>query len=147
MRGKFYKKVKVQSKAVPDPFPMADGFDENAVFFDLTYEDPEMVEYGMAFTEIAPLLWMRAGCVGRIIEREARDFAVADNYAVLFDYSRMKAFEEAIAGDEAIVTVFVVTDDDHRYANAKKTFPGRDVVRLYESYLHSFQIASEGALS
>ena len=132
---------------VPVPFPMADGFDENAVFFDLTYEDPDMVEFGMAFSEIAPLLWMRAGCKGRIIEQEASDFAVANNYAVLFDYSRMKAFEKAIADNDAIKTVFVVTDDDRRYANAKKMFPGRDVVRLYESYLHSFQIASEGALS
>lgn len=147
IRGKFFKKAKVQSRSVPDPFPMADGFDENAVFFDLTYEDPDMVEFGMAFSEIAPLLWMRAGCKGRIIEQEASDFAVADNYAVLFNYSRLGAFAKAIEDDDAIETVFVVTDDDHRYANAKKMFPGRDVVRLYESYLHSFQIASEGALS
>lgn len=33
---------------------MADGFEENAVFFDLTYEDPDAVELGVAFEEIAP---------------------------------------------------------------------------------------------
>lgn len=147
MRGKFFKKVKVQSKTVPDPFPMADGFDENAVFFDLTYEDPDMVEFGEAFEQVAPLLWMRAGCRGRIIEHEERDFAVADNYAVLFDYAYMKQFADAIESDDSIQTVYVVTDDDRRYANAKRMFSGRDVVRLYESYLHSFEIASEGALS
>ena len=90
---------------------------------------------------------MRAGCKGRIIEDETGDFAIADSYAILFDYPHLKQLVEAIDGNDAIQAVFVVTDDDHRYANAKKAFPGRDVVRLYESYLHSFQIASEGALS
>ncbi|MBQ9059499.1 MAG: hypothetical protein IJ125_09970 [Atopobiaceae bacterium] len=147
MRGKFYKKTKVQSRSVPDPFPMADGFDENAIFFDLTYEDPDMVEFGEAFTDIAPLLWMKAGCKGRIIENEEKDYALADTYAVLFDYAYMNSFSKAVEDNEDITTIFVVTDDDRRYANTKRLFPGRDVVRLYESYLHSFKIASEGAVN
>ena len=146
-RKKLFEKVKEPSYPELANLNLSDGFEENALFFDLTYEDPDMVSFGMAFDEIAPLLWMRAGCRGRIIEHEADDFAIADNYAVLFEYACMNAFSKAIKDNGDISTVFVVTDDDHRFANAKKTFPGHDVVRLYESYLHSFQIASEGALS
>ena len=41
-----------------DPFPMADGFEENVEFFTLTYEDPRVVGADMAFEAIAPLLWI-----------------------------------------------------------------------------------------
>ena len=48
-----------------DEFPMAEGFEENAEFFTLTYETPVAVDHGKAFAKIAPLLWMRAGESGR----------------------------------------------------------------------------------
>ena len=35
---------------------MAEGFEENAEFFTLTYETPVAVNYQTAFTRIAPLL-------------------------------------------------------------------------------------------
>jgi adenine-specific DNA-methyltransferase len=47
-----------------DEFPMADGFEENAEFFTLTYETPVAVSHNRAFERIAPLLWMRAGSEG-----------------------------------------------------------------------------------
>lgn len=50
-----------------DKFPMAEGFDENAEFFTLTYETPVAVSHQMAFARIAPLLWLRAGSQGRRI--------------------------------------------------------------------------------
>ncbi|MBR3160768.1 MAG: hypothetical protein IKF14_16910 [Atopobiaceae bacterium] len=128
------------------PTPMADGLNANVVFFDLTYEDPELIEYGEAFEQVAPLLWMRAGCRGRIIDREISDFDVSETYAILFDYAHLRELSDAIRDRDNVRTVFVVTDDNHRYANARRAFPDRDVVRLYESYLHSFKIASEGAL-
>lgn len=42
-----------------DEFPMADGFDENAELFTLTYETPLAVSHNLAFERVAPLLWMR----------------------------------------------------------------------------------------
>lgn len=130
-----------------DEFPISDGFDENAIFFDLTYEEPDLVELGGAFERIAPLLWMRAGCRGRIIGHETPSFDVADSYAVLFDYPHLNDLVSDLRGNDEVGTVFVVTDDEHRYAAARRALPGREVVRLYESYLRSFQIASEGAIS
>ncbi len=44
-----------------DEFSMADGFEENAEFFTLTYETPVSVSQNRAFSRIAPLLWLRAG--------------------------------------------------------------------------------------
>lgn len=129
-----------------DEFPMADGFEENAIFFDLTYEDPDAVELGVAFEEIAPLLWLRAGSRGRIIEHEQPGFAVADAYAVLFDFSAVQDFVAAVKGCPGIACAYVITDDTARFAGVKAQLPGLDVVRLYENYLQSFKIAAEDAV-
>lgn len=129
-----------------DEFPMADGFEENAVFFDLTYEDPDAVEFGSSFGRIAPLLWLRAGARGGIIERDDEPFSVADAYAVLFDFSHVREFVDAVKGMPDIACAYVVTDDTARYAGVREQLPGIDVVRLYESYLRSFRIAAEDAV-
>lgn len=129
-----------------DEFPMADGFEENAVFFDLTYEDPDAVELGVAFEEIAPLLWLRAGARGRVIEHEEPGYAVSDSYAVLFDFAAVGAFIKALKGNPKVACAFVITDDTARYASVKAQLPGLDVVRLYENYLQSFKIAAEDAV-
>lgn len=129
-----------------DEFPMADGFEENAVFFDLTYEDPDAVELGVAFEEIAPLLWLRAGSRGSIIKHEQPGFAMADAYAVLFDFASVGAFIDAVKQNANIGCAYVITDDTARYASVKAQLPGLDVVRLYENYLQSFKIAAEDAV-
>lgn len=129
-----------------DPFPMADGFDENAVFFDLTYQDPYQVELRRGFQAIAPLLWMRAGCCGPIIRKENNTYAIADTYAVLFHWSAVNAFIKRLEEHSEARTVYVVTDDTTQYTRLCGMLPDRDVIRLYRSYLESFKIASEGAV-
>ena len=130
-----------------DEFPMADGFEENAVFFDLTYENPRMVEFGESFDAVAPLLWLRAGARGRVIDHAQKGFAAADSYAVLFTYAYANEFVEAVSANPAIKCAYVVTDDEGRFASVAAQLPGCDVVRLYESYLQSFKIAAEGAVN
>ena len=67
-----------------DDFPMAEGFEENAEFFTLTYEAPVAVSHNLAFQRIAPLLWMRAGSEGRRIDDlPATGWDVADTYGLL----------------------------------------------------------------
>lgn len=129
-----------------DEFPMADGFEENAVFFDLTYEDPDAVELGAAFEEIAPLLWLRAGARGRVIEHEEPGYAISDAYAVLFDFAAVGDFVKALKDCPEVACAFVITDDTARFAGVKAQLPGLDVVRLYENYLQSFKIAAEDAV-
>lgn len=128
-----------------DEFPMAEGFEENAVFYDLTYQDPTAVRLGMAFREVAPLLWLRAGARGRCIMDEKPGWDIADTYAVLFDPSRAKAFVSELAKAPHVGLVYVVTDDERRFASVSAMLGGLPAVRLYADYLRSFRISAEGA--
>lgn len=62
-----------------DGTPMSDGL-ESLEFFELTYLDPEDGEISAAFEAIAPLLWLRAGGRGDMIEHDAPYYAVMDTY-------------------------------------------------------------------
>lgn len=128
-----------------DEFPMTDGFEENAVFYDLTYQDPTAVRLGMAFREVAPLLWLRAGARGRCIMDEKPNWDIADTYAVLFDPSRANAFVSELAKAPHVGLVYVVTDDERRFASVSAMLGGLPAVRLYADYLRSFRISAEGA--
>lgn len=126
-----------------DIFPIAKGFKENAVFFDLTYQDPDAIELGRSFAEIAPLLWLRAGACGKLLEEEVSGYAIADRYAILFDYGYVREFLETIRATPKLSCVYAVTDDSARFAYIQSELPRIEVVRLYESYLRSFRIAAE----
>lgn len=126
-----------------DEFPMADGFEENAEFFTLTYETPVAVSHSRAFERIAPLLWMRAGSEGRRIDTlPDRGWEVADSYGLLVDLDKSAAFAEAIEGNSAIRIAYIVTDDDRRFQSVVRQLPPSvEPVRLYESYLTNFRFA------
>lgn len=128
-----------------DEFPMADGFEENAAFFTLTYETPLMIRQDRAFARIAPLLWMRAGSRGRVIDTITdRGWDVAEAYGVLTRLDRAAEFADAVV-EAGVPMVYVVTDDDRRYQAACALLPEEITpVRLYESYLTNFEINAGG---
>lgn len=136
------KKIEGDYKFV-DEFPIADGFEENAEFFTLTYETPVAVSHNRAFERIAPLLWMRAGSEGRRIDKlPDQGWEVSDRYGLLIDLDRSAAFAGAIEGKDAIRVAYVVTDDDRRFQSVVRQLPGSvEPVRLYESYLTNFRFA------
>lgn len=146
IKGTRYKKMRQKDPNIRDNFPLAEGFEENAIFFDLTYQNPDAVELGAAFEEVAPLLWLRAGARGSMIEHEELGYAIADTYAVLFDYSYVRDFVPAVLSTPNILCAFIVTDDSSRFASVKKELGSIECVRLYESYLRSFRIAAEDAV-
>lgn len=128
-----------------DEFPMAEGFEENVEFFDLTYLDAEDVELAIAFSGIAPLLWLRAGGRGPIIDscldagKRRKAYAWTDNYGVLFNPDRWRVFVEKLP--ESASAVFIVTDSQTTFAGIASELPGSiDVIRLYENYLTTFEI-------
>ena len=124
-----------------DEFPMADGFEENVEFFDLTYEAPRPVAHHRAFEAIAPLLWLKAGSQGRRIDTPSDDFDVADRYGILFDLDASQAFVEAISAAESVRMAFIITDDDRGFQAVCAELPAHvEAVRLYESYLTNFVI-------
>jgi adenine-specific DNA-methyltransferase len=120
-----------------DGFPMAEGFEENAEFFTLTYETPVAVSHNRALARIAPLLWMRAGSTGRRIEEiPEQGWDVADTYGLLTDLDQTAAFSDAVEAKGTIHIAFVVTDDERRFQSVARRLPHTvEPVRLYESYL------------
>lgn len=124
-----------------DEFPMADGFEENVEFFNLTYEAPIRVQSHREFERIAPLLWLRAGSRGRRIEALPNGWDVADAYGVIADLDRTDEFLAALKASSSTHLAFIVTDEDRLFeAIVRDLPPDVEPVRLYASYLRNFEI-------
>lgn len=126
-----------------DEFPMAEGFEENAEFFTLTYETPIAISHNRAFARIAPLLWMRAGSQGqRISTLPKQGWDVVDTYGLLIDLDKAQPFKKALAAKRTIRIAFIVTDDERRFQSIVRNLPETvEPVRLYESYLTNFRFS------
>lgn len=127
-----------------DEFPMAEGFEENAEFFTLTYETPVAVSYQTAFARIAPLLWLRAGSIGRRIEKlPTAGWDLTDTYGLLVDLDSASDFLRALRKSKTLQIVYIVTDDERRFQALVRRLPeGVEAVRLYESYLTNFAFSN-----
>ena len=127
-----------------DEFPLADGFEENAEFFTLTYETPVAVSHNLAFARVAPLLWLRAGSRGRRIETlPASGWEVADSYGLLSNLDQTDAFCAAVEKTDGLRIAYIVTNDDRRFQAIARSLPESvEPVRLYESYLTNFKFAN-----
>lgn len=141
-------KYQIRGADVPDPFPMTDGFEENARFYDLAYLDPETVEAKQSFDRIAHLLWLIGGAEGPVIEKESRcgwALPAGATYGVLFRNKGRAAFADALkaraeAGDPPR-HVFIVsdsTDEFHRSLEETGADPAH-TTRLYRHYLKNFR--------
>lgn len=130
-----------------DEFPMADGFEANARFFSLTYEPPTRVRHGLAFAEIAPLLWLRAGQFGRVLESlPSKGWDVAESHGVIKNVAAVDAFAEAVREMGTVTTIYVVSDDalTSQSAVAKLSDFEVEFVQLYSSYLTNFAFTQSG---
>ncbi len=127
-----------------DEFPMADGFEENAEFFTLTYEAKSAVNHNLAYARVAPMLWLRAGAQGRRIDKlPPEGWAVADTYGLLTELDQATPFIHAASQVSGLRIAYIVTDDDRRFQAIAKRLPdGMEPVRLYESYLSNFSFAN-----
>ncbi|MDD5463319.1 MAG: DNA methyltransferase [Methylococcales bacterium] len=127
-----------------DEFPMAEGFEENAEFFTLTYETPVSVSHNHAFARIAPLLWLRAGSGGRRIDKlPDAGWEVVESYGLLVDVDSATPFIKAVGKTKDLRMAYIVTDDDRRFQAIAHRLPDSvEPVRLYESYLSNFSFAN-----
>lgn len=126
-----------------DEFPMSEGFEENAAFFTLTYESPWRVSTDRTFAAIAPMLWLRAGAVGRRIDAISDGWEVADSYGIINDLDRSSEFIAALEAAEGIRIAYIVTDDEGRYQQVANEIPGIETVRLYEDYLRNCEMTGD----
>lgn len=133
---------------IPDAFPLKNGFQENARFFDLAYLDPETIEAKQSFEQIAHLLWLIAGAEGGVIEKESRSgwaLPRGATYGVLFRNKGRIGFARALqsridVGDPPR-HVFIVadsTDEFHRSLEQIGANPDR-ATRLYRHYVKNFR--------
>jgi adenine-specific DNA-methyltransferase len=127
-----------------DEFPMAEGLEENAEFFTLTYETPISVGHNRAFERIAPLLWLRAGSRGsRIDKLPSAGWTVVESYGLLAEVDVATPFVRAVSKAKELRVAYIVTDDDRRFQAIARRLPeGVEPVRLYESYLTNFSFAN-----
>lgn len=131
-----------------DEFPMADGLEENAEFFNLTYEDRDQIDRGSRFAELAPVLWLMAGGVGERIETPVDDWALPESstYGVLFNDDRWREFADAVvARGNSVTHVFAVSESEGTFQQMLTEVPSHVVgIRLYSHYLDTFEKNTKG---
>ena len=127
--------------------PMADGFKANAVFFKLGFLDKTSVALGKQFKELLPILWMKAGAVGKC--PELTEDAIPpmlilpkNKFAVLMDEKEYLDFLAALDEHPEIETVFIVTDSEAGYRDMIAGLDDKTTYQLYRDYLDNFRINS-----
>jgi adenine-specific DNA-methyltransferase len=130
-----------------DEFAMSEGLNENVEFFQLTYEDPDLIQLRAAFPAIAPVLWLMAGAEGPRVEEEEEHWAlpIDAKYGVLFDTDSWPDFSSAVTTSSRATHAFIVTDSEAVFQRVAGEMPDHiQTVRLYRSYLETFAINMRG---
>lgn len=127
--------------------PMADGFKANAAFFKLGFLDKTAVALGKQFKELLPILWMKAGAVGRcpeLTEDEIPPMLILpkNKFAVLMDEKDYLDFLAAMDEHPEIGTIFIVTDSEAGYRDMIAGLDDKTTYQLYRDYLDNFRINS-----
>ena len=125
--------------------PMADGFRTNAVFFKLGFLDKTAVALGRQFRELLPVLWMKAGCIGKcpVLDSEelSKMMILPENQmAILLEESCYPEFEQKISAYPEIETIFFVTDSETAFRHMRTGFETKKTYQLYKDYLDNFRI-------
>ena len=123
---------------------MSDGFQSNAIFFKLGFVNPTAVSLGRAFKDILPILWMKAGAVGRCpVSAGDKDMLVLpeNKMAILKNEAAFAAFKDQVKARTEIRTVYLVTDFEPAYKSMAKAFHGCKTYQIYRDYLDNFRLA------
>lgn len=124
-----------------DGSEFSDGMRANAKFFTLTYEDPLAIQLARGFSRIAPLLWLRAGQQGPVIDDLTdKGYGVSAYYGVIESLDYLDDFIAEVE-DKHPALIYIITDDRRQFQHVTGLLPsGIDTVRLYESYLTNFEV-------
>lgn len=129
-------------ETIPVKMPMSYGFKANAVFFKLGFLDKRSVARGRQLQELLPLLWMKAGAIGKCPESITDDYAILpDNrMAILTDEAFFVRFKEDISQHPEIKVVYLITDSQNAYLAMTNELKGMKTFQLYRDYLDNFRI-------
>jgi len=125
--------------------PMSEGFPANCEYFKLGFLDKNDVAMGKQFKEILPLLWLKAGAVGKRPELDGSvipDMLILpqSKMAVLSNECGIMEFEEKLDEHPEIETVFIVTDSERAYREMISGLKTQNTYQLYRDYLDNFRI-------
>lgn len=126
-----------------DGRPFSQGFEENVEFFRIDYLNPDDVDLGHQFDSIFPSLWLAAGGVGPRPETRDIDMLVPSGmpYAVLFREQKFRRFLKAIAENDRLSHVWLVTDSEDAFSEMRAALPkALTTSMLYRDYLRNFRI-------
>ena len=129
-------------ETIPVKMPMSDGFKANAAFFKLGFLDKRSVARGRQLQELLPLLWMKAGAIGKCPKSFTGDFAILPNnrMAILTDEAFFVRFKEDISQHPEIKVVYLITDSQNAYLAMTNELKGMKTFQLYRDYLDNFRI-------
>lgn len=136
--------------ASPQSENMADGFKANAAFFKLGFLDKNAVALGRQFKELLPVLWLKAGAHGpcpsleEAAEMPAMLVLPENHFAVLTNESQYETFATQVNIEDAITTVYIVTDSEPGYREMISGLHAEDTYQLYRDYLDNFRINHGG---
>jgi len=127
--------------------PMADGFTANVEYFKLGFLDKDRISIGRQFREMLPLLWMKAGAIGKRPEIESEELPAylmlpQNNFAVLLNISKYAEFTKLLKTYNSITTVYFVTNSDERYKDMIKGINAKTTYQLYDNYIENFVLGS-----
>ena len=127
--------------------PMSEGFSSNCVYFRVGFLDKNEIALGRQFKELIPILWMKAGAIGKrpeINENEIPDMIILkeNKFAVLVNESHFMEFEKNMEEHPEIETVFIVTDSEAGYREIISNLKVTNTYQLYRDYLDNFRINS-----
>ena len=134
--------------------PMSEGFAANLAYFKLEFLEKDSIPLRRAFKELLPLLWLKAGAVGprpALKRQEPEPYFLApeaNNFAVLLDESRLRAWLKHLAWRTGLAQVYIVTDSDEAFKSMAREVrnalsqrnPDVQVAQLYRDYLLNFMI-------
>jgi adenine-specific DNA-methyltransferase len=130
-----------------DGSDLAGGFDENAVFFDLAYDDPDRIEIGQRLSDILPTLWLAAGAVGSpddLAPGERWVMPAGTRFAVLLDEDAFRGFLALVKGCPRLTHAWLVTDSESAFARMRERLPKHlKTGMLYRDYLRNFRVNVE----
>lgn len=125
--------------------PMSEGFRANAAFFKLGFLDKTEVKLGRQFRELLPVIWLKAGAVGRCPTLESDTLPnmlilPENRFAVLLQEAAFVEFEQKMKDFPQIQTVFIVTDYEPAYVSMSTRLNVETTYQLYRDYLDNFRI-------
>ena len=135
---------------------MSEGFPANVEYFKLVFLDKDAVSIGQQFSEILPLLWLKAGANGKRPlfnnnnnnnnnNTEPTYLILPQNeFAILVDETKYSEFISELDAEKSIETIYFVTNSDTAFREMSGGVKVKKTYQLYRDYIDNFVLGSRG---